>query len=229
MKTHVMSKHQRRLSAGLTSALVALAVLAAAVAPALAGPGNLGNPDIVPPQSHFRGRTYSEWSAALFQWLMSLPFTDHPLFDTADCSEGQTGDVWFLDGVLGGGHPIDRNCTIPAGTALFLGIAFNGPVDNTGCDPTGTFVQPTDFTVDELRGFAQKNLDSFLDDRGKAEIDGIVVEGLSGFDTPYRVQSSVFSYTIPAFDNILVLLNGPCYNNPPPADLTVDEAVADGV
>jgi len=159
---------------------------------------------------------------------MSLPFTDHPLFDTADCSEGQTGNVWFLDGRLGGGL-VNRNCTIPAGTALFLSIAANGPVDNSGCDGDTPTLHLTDNTVDELRSIAQGNLDSFLDDRGKAEIDGVVVEGLSGFDTPYRAQSSVFSYTIPAVDNILELLNGPCFNNPPASELTVDEAVADGV
>ena len=48
----------------LKSALAGLALLVAAAAPAMAGQGNLENPGIAPPQSHFRGRTYSEWSAA---------------------------------------------------------------------------------------------------------------------------------------------------------------------
>jgi len=50
----------------LKSAFAALALLVAAAAPAMAGPGNLDNPGIAPPQSHFRGRTYSEWSAEWF-------------------------------------------------------------------------------------------------------------------------------------------------------------------
>ena len=215
----------------LRSALVAIALQLVAVTSAMAGPGNLGNPGIAPPQSHFRGRTYSEWSAAWFQWVMSMPFTQHPLFDSpgVDCSEGQTGNVWFISGRLGGTIAVNRSCTIPAGTALFLNITSNGPVDNTGCDPTGTFVQPTTFSIDQLRTFADSNLDSFIDSRGQCEIDGVSLQHLAGLDPPYRVQSSVFSYTIPAFDNLLVLINGPCYDNPPAADLTVAEAVADGV
>jgi hypothetical protein len=227
MKHHSICNRQRRITTRLTSALAGLALLAGAVAPALAGPGNLGNTAIAPPQSHFRGRTYSEWSAAAFQWLMSLPYTHHPLFDTADCSEGQSGHVWFIDGRLGAGGPIVRSCTIPAGTALFLMIAANGPVDNTGC--AGDAVQLTNFTIDELRAFARDNLEGFLDDRGMAEVDGVLVDGLSGFHTPYRAQSTVFSYTVPPFDNILELINGACYRNPPAAALRVDEAVADGV
>ena len=238
MKTHDASTHQKHLTVGIQSSLAALALLMAAVAPALAGQGNLGNPGIAPPQSHFRGRTYSEWSAAWFQWVMSMPFTQHPLFDDinpgVDCSDGQTGNVWFIGGHLGGKPAVNRSCTIPAGTALFLNITSNGPVDNTGCDPTGTFVQPTTFSIDQLRTFADGNLDSSIDSRGQCEIDGVGIQNLAGLDPPYRVQSSVFSYTIPAFDNLLVLINcapnAPCcYDNPPAADLTVAEAVADGV
>jgi hypothetical protein len=127
---------------------------------------------------------------------------------------------------------VNRDCTIPAGTALFLAIASNGPVDNTGCDATGTVVQRTHFTVDQLRTFADANLDSFLlgpPPRGFLAVDGVEAGNLSGLDPPYRVQSSVFSYTVPALDNLLVLLNGPCYENAPAAELTVDTAVADGV
>lgn len=215
----------------LWSALVAMALLLAVAPPAMAGQGNLGNPGIAPPQSHFRGHTYSEWSAAWFQWVMSMPFTQHPLFDSpgVDCSEGQTGNVWFIGGRLGGATPANRSCTIPAGTALFLNIVANGPVDNTGCDSTGTVVQPTAFSVDQLRIFADSNLDGFIDSRGQCEIDGVDIQHLAGLDPPYRTQSSVFGYTIPASDNLLVLLNGPCYENPPAADLIVTEAVADGV
>jgi len=160
---------------------------------------------------------------------MSMPSTHHPLFDTADCSEGQTGNVWFIGGVLGAGRAVNRSCTVSAGTALFLNITANGPVDNTGCDATGAFIEPTAFSIDQLRANADSALDARIDSRGQCEIDGVDIQHLSGLDPPYRVQSTVFSYTIPPFDNLLVLINGPCYENPPAADLTVDEAVADGV
>ena len=87
----------------------------------------------------------------------------------------------------------------------------------------------TTFTVHQLRSFARANLDSFIDSRGMAEIDGVTIQNLSGLEPPYRVQSSVFSYTVPALNNLLILINGPCYNNPPAAALAVPEAVADGV
>src|SRR5713101_9232359 len=54
------------------------------------------NPGVLPPQSHAFGMTYGEWSAAWWQWAFSLPVDHHPLFDTADCSAGQSGKVWFL-------------------------------------------------------------------------------------------------------------------------------------
>src|ERR1043166_7033158 len=98
MRTFVMPANRPARTRGLIGAL---ALLVAGVAPALAAPsnvGNLGNPAVAPPPSHFHGLTYSDWSAKWFQWAYSLPFTQHPLFDTADSSAGQTGDVWFIDG-----------------------------------------------------------------------------------------------------------------------------------
>jgi len=130
--------------------LAVLIGLSLVVVPAWAqdNPGNLGNPGIVPPQASFGGQTYSEWVASLFQWVFSIPFTNHPLFDAADCvvgqptgcSIGQSGNVWFLDGRLGSGGSVNRCCTIPAGTALFLMIT-GSEFDNASCDPTNTFVQ----------------------------------------------------------------------------------------
>jgi len=232
MNNHVESTCSKHLNGWTTSAFAVfglVVMLASAVSTGQGNAGDFGNPGVASPRSPFRGQTYSEWSAAWFRWTMSMPVTHHPLFDTADCSAGQTGNVWFIGGGLGGGRAVNPSCTVPVGTAVFLNITANGPVDNTGCDPTGTVVQPTGFTVDQLRVFANNNLNSFLDSRGMAEIDGVAVQHLSGLDPPYRAQSSVFGYTVPARDNLLIPINGPCYNNPPAPDLTVDEAVADGV
>ncbi len=60
------------------------------------------NPQVLPPNSHAFGKTYGEWSAAWWQWLYSMPTNQHPLYDTAECSEGQSGKVWFLGGTY---HP----------------------------------------------------------------------------------------------------------------------------
>ena len=226
-----------------------LTVLNIMVVPAWAGDQteDLGNPNIVPPQESFGGQTYSEWVASHFQWVFSIPFTNHPLFDAADCvvgqptgcSIGQSGNVWFLDGRLGSGGSVNRCCTIPAGTALFLMIT-GSEFDNANCHNPHT-VELTSFTEDELRDFAADSVDSLLSGgtdgtsgRGQCVIDGRPVENLPGpspstLTSPYRVQSPVFDYTLPAFDNLDVLIDGACYQNPPAQYLTVEGAVADGL
>ncbi len=242
MENHIVQRHHKHLTGGIKAALAALAVLAVAVAPALADPskgGNLGNPGIAPPQSHFRGLTYSEWSAEWFQWVFSLPSTHHPLLDTAECSAGQTDKVWFIDGTHGSPFPSGgRHCTIPAGTALFLALAARNQ-DNEGCSSVDdTRIERTSSTEPELRAFAHDALDSFLGSR-RIVIDGVDVHGLPKCDpdhpttcnSPYRVQSPVFDYTVPAFDNLLILDDGNCYKNPmgTGAPYTAHGAVADGV
>ena len=221
-------------------ALAALTLLVTTLAPALAGPnnvGNLGNPSIAPPQSHFRGLTYSEWSAGWFQWAYSLPVTHHPLFDTADCSAGQTGNVWFIDGTHGTPFPQNgRECTVPPGTALFLSLA-GSYADNEGCD--GENIARTNNPEAVLRLQVHNNINNFLGSR-RIVIDGVDVNGLpecdssdpTTCDSPYRVQSPVYDYTVPAMDNILALYDdGPCYASPPRPDTpyTAHGAVADGV
>lgn len=78
------------------------------------------------------GKTYGEWSAAWWKWALPIPATEHPLFDTADCSAGQSGQVWFLGGKfcattsqVGCNSPTftaERYCSVPRGTALFFPI-----------------------------------------------------------------------------------------------------------
>ena len=231
MNAQIASKVMRqalRLTVGLAFALAALALLVATASTASAGSkhSGKGKAGVVHPEGSYNGQTYSEWSAQWFQWVYSLPSTHHPLFDNADCSVGQRGNVWFIGGKLGGSSAVNRDCTIPEGTALFLAIA-NSSWDNGACN--GNAIQPTTFTTEELRTLAQDSLDGFLDARGKCTIDGTAVKNLDGLHTRFRVESPVFDYTIPSVDNVLILINGPCYNNVPPDQLTIPGAVGDGV
>ena len=202
-------------------------------------PGNVGNPAIAPPQSVFHGHTYSEWSAAWFQWVYSMPTTMHPLSDTADCREGQKDKVWFIGPSNPGDSlpPSGRNCTIPAGTALFLTITAS-EWDNEACGVAG--IQRTTMTESQLRAAAYDTINQNLSFPRRVEIDGVDVQGLpadcdpsnsSTCQSPYRVQSPVFNYTVPAFDNLLIPFDGSCYNNPNgnATPYTVPGAVADGV
>src|SRR5438132_1286978 len=100
----------KRLLLGIALCLFTLNARADGVAP---------TPGVLPPNSAPYGKSYGQWSEAFFQWAFSLPVTAHPLFDTADCSAGQSGNVWFIAGNFTG-TPVVRNCTIPVGKALFF-------------------------------------------------------------------------------------------------------------
>jgi hypothetical protein len=75
------------------------------------------------------GRTYGEWSAAWWQWALSIPVANHPLFDNGPCSVGQSGPVWFLGSKFcannnpncGTTHVI-RTCSVPKGIALYVNV-----------------------------------------------------------------------------------------------------------
>jgi hypothetical protein len=98
-------------------------------------PAGAGSPGVLPRDAVVFGRAYGEWSAAWHQWADSMPALKHPLFDTAPCSEGQSGPVWFLGGRFCAPEvnpdcvsaPAVRGCTVPAGKALYF------PVLNISC------------------------------------------------------------------------------------------------
>jgi hypothetical protein len=144
------------------------------------------------------GSTYGEWSARWWQWTLSIPAATNPSLDEtgANCTEGQIGQVWFLAGSLGG--TFDRACTVPPGKALFfviLNAAFGAAVGD--CEPTKPGV-PCDVTA--LRAAAAASLDSVTIE---ASIDGVPLLNLND----YRVQSPVFSVTLPE-GNILNISSG---------------------
>ena len=162
-----------------------------------AGSGTSANPNVLPPFSKPYGQTYSEWSADWWQWTYSLPASQHPLFDTADCSEGQSGMVWYLGGTFTASPDPDdpdviigeavRDCTIPSGTALFF------PIVNAECN---TFEDP-DATEADLRGCA-----NFLGDHIQdlqVTIDGRELQHLG----LYRAESPLMTLGPLPEDNIV--------------------------
>src|SRR5262245_59339530 len=61
------------------------------------------NPGVIDPTNTFAGKTYSEWAAGFWQYYMSLPATNNPLYrypgrPDAQLSTGQSGPVWFMTG-----------------------------------------------------------------------------------------------------------------------------------
>lgn len=109
-----------RTKQGLIS-LVVLLGLGAGMA--VAGPEISGRTPPADPRVY--GKTFGEWSAEWWNWVLQFPIKTNPLFaegDT-DCSMGQSGSVWFLAGNFG--WTSERSCTVQSGKALFF------PVMNT--------------------------------------------------------------------------------------------------
>ncbi|MBI5651870.1 MAG: hypothetical protein HZC40_15750 [Chloroflexi bacterium] len=167
------------------------------------------NPTILPPNSKPFGKTYGEWSVEHWKWIYSLPVDHHPLFDTADCSAGQSGKVWFLGGMFSVTNPspgvfignTTRNCKVPVGKALFFPIV----------DVEGSTVEGNGVTEAELRAFA-----NFVADHAAnlfAEIDGKPITNLNA----YRAQSPLFTFGPLPANNALGLPQG-----------TTSPAVSDG-
>lgn len=128
-------KGKLNFSRGGFSILAVLAVtmglLASGPAPTARASADFGsnpNPGVLPPNAKPFGKTYGEWNDAWVQWVMGISADRNPLLDDtgANCAEGQTGQVWFLAGALGG--QFTRSCNIPAGKPLFF------PILNVWCD-----------------------------------------------------------------------------------------------
>jgi hypothetical protein len=65
---------------------------AGSAAPGAAGPGSAAT--VVPPGGEALGRTYVDWGADWWQWLMTVPPIEDPA--VADCQAGQGGEVFFI-------------------------------------------------------------------------------------------------------------------------------------
>jgi len=178
----------------------------------MSGPG-ANNPGVLPPQSHPNGATYGEWAARWWQWAYKQPVDTNPLFDEtgAKVANGQSGNVWFLAGVINVSGTAERTATIPTGKALFFPIV-NFEADNLA-PPTNP---PLD--VAGLRALAKSVIDGATD--LAAEVDGRAVVNLPA----YREQSPVFSITLP--DNNLFQFFG--FNVPAGTYSLPDGFVDDG-
>lgn len=168
--------------------LILLAMLAVIIGltlmPAVSFSANT-NPKIAPPNSRPYGMTYAEWSARWWQWAISLPADHNPLTDTADCSTGQLGPVWFLGGPFWpAANPDVRNCNVPAGKALFF------PIVDTECSDLET---PPWYGATEAdrRTCASTSMNTAVD--LVAEIDGVAVQNIAA----YRAGSPNYYFTAP--------------------------------
>jgi hypothetical protein len=144
--------------------------------------------ELFAPHSRPFGRTYAEWTARWWQWVLSIAKTENPLVDKngKNCANNQSGPVWFLAGTLEGSAK--RSCTIPADKAILF------PVINV----EASVAEGDGSTEEELSACVRIEMDQITDMR--AMISGTNLYELK----QYRIQSPLFNVTLPA-DNVLGL------------------------
>jgi hypothetical protein len=163
--------------------------------------------DVFPPEENVFGLSYGDWSAAWWQYVLSIPADTNPIFDTTgnNCDiEQSESPVFFLVGA--GTEPVTRTCTVPSGRALFF------PIINVECSN----VEPPPFfgeTAQELRECVAELVNGVGVETLQVVVDGKQVQNLEDF----RVQSPLFDFILPPGDNFLGL-----------PDVTSGSAVSDG-
>jgi hypothetical protein len=140
------------------------------------------------------GKTWEEWTAKWWRWILSIPKESNPGIDTTgkkfDTNQNDP-NVLFLVGTYGGSA--ERNYTIPKGKALLF------PIINF---TTSYAEEPALKTESELISRAKSDIDDIVNK--EATVDGV---GLHEVDK-YRVASLPFDITLPE-NNALGLEAGP--------------------
>jgi hypothetical protein len=167
------------------------------------------NPNVLPVNSVYAGKSYADWSEEWWKWAFSIPASSNPLTDTTGefCAEGQSGHVWFIGGILStqpSPVQVTRTCTIPAGKALFFPIV-NGE---------GSVIEGDGSTEDELRTVAEGYMKAVT-------FKEVIIDGknLNNLDN-YKAESDLFTFKLPE-NNVL--------NKPVGSDgFAYSESVSDG-
>ena len=166
------SINKSRAIARSSSLLIAASVLAL-----ITGAANAQTPTVFAPDATVSGLTYGEWSAAWWQWAVSVPAPDSPLLDSSGqyCQVSQSGPVWFLAGSFSS-TPVTRQCAVPSGQVVLF------PIINSICA-----AEP------DVQACASSCVDGTSKGSLKATIDGADVRGLKNF----RAASPLFDIRLP--------------------------------
>jgi hypothetical protein len=156
------------------------------------GAAQLGGPQhsnsfVFPPNANPHGATQAVWQERFWQWALELPAQDHPCSDTPnyDATEGQSGEVWFLPGVVSysPGSPITRTCTIPADTSLFVAV-----INNEWSSLEGYL------TESDQRTFSNWQTDHVLAASLSCTLDGTALSN----PLAYRKETAQFTFDAPS-------------------------------
>lgn len=170
---------------GVTGSVIAsvLALLLSGSSPVLAGDqGNL-NAGVHLPQSKAYGKSYGEWAATYWQWLLSFPDDQSPAHEQGEVVSGaqkQPKRMWILEsGNFGDWY---RSVEVPPGKALLFSIT------GVECD---TLFFPGAAEAD-LRACVEAPFNDFVV-LATAEVDGVPIENVD----EYLVLSPLFEVTVP--------------------------------
>jgi len=161
--------------------------------------------------------TQSQLTAVWWQWLLSIPVSASPVVDNSGAhaySAQPYQDLVFLAGtfILTPGPDGDqvgnatRNITVKPGTALFVPV-LNNEGDNVcfrphlggNCFEQSDFPEGTVIGVTKLRALAAMSMDSARELHATLTT---LPHGGSVTLPPARLQSPVFSFNLPATDNL---------------------------
>ena len=177
MNDHRLSQFFHGKIARFYKVVILIAMFSLMSQPALA---NNGKPRLWPPDSRPYGKTYSQWSANWWKYVLSFPASSSPLNDATgeNCGDGQSGQVFFLVGTTGG-TAVRNECVVPPGKSIFF------PIIDFVC------------AVPEDGNTAQEIMDlcSFVTDYVdlvEVTVDGMPVPNLLAEN---RFPSPIFSYT----------------------------------
>lgn len=171
---------------GLRLSLIAVILGIMVLAPMVSAAKN-PNPGVYPVDSVICGKTYGEWSAEWWKWILSIPTSVNPFMDDGSgkfCAKKQSGDVWFLAGSWVGTTEV--KCKVPAGKAIFF------PIINNECSTIEGYGE----TEGELRNNTKDIIDGVT--VIEATVDGKPLKQLK----KYRVESPLFEFKLPG-DNVL--------------------------
>jgi hypothetical protein len=173
--------------------------------------------DIAPRNTRPFGKSYREWIAAWTKWAAETKGSAHPLVGTTeDCSAGQKGRVWFLGGdFLGGGEPVERDCAVPAGKALFIALLpeFWLSTPQVACIPADPWYKATP-KDEEFALFTEQIIDAIERPRPIRELSLRLNGKSAGNLRKFFFTSTIFTVRIPQ-DSFFDAL-GICPENIPP-------------
>jgi hypothetical protein len=136
------------------------------------------------------GKTWSEWTAMWWQWILSIPKNQNPGNGHNVSLDQKDRNVFFLAGSFGGS--VKRDVVVPAGKALFF------PIINF----TTSYAEDTHLKSEiDMIAEAKKDVDDIIEKQ--VTIDGMSLRDLE----KYRIASQPFDINYPP-DNVFQAQSG---------------------